>query len=119
MAEPQKIVFTREDLEDMMGQRVFDWQWDRVQEFLNNKPKPSINISKEYLFTNHPDIISVIKEEMRINERNKNIKAYEKETGLAVGILRQNRYSTAPPYEWYGPDPEPSKRHVTPEPIQD
>jgi hypothetical protein len=29
-----KIVMTRDDLEDMMGQRLFDWQWEYAQNIL-------------------------------------------------------------------------------------
>lgn len=40
-------------------------------------------------------------------EPNENIEIFKKETELANSILRRNRYSTVPPYKWYGPDPEP------------
>jgi hypothetical protein len=39
-----------------------------------------------------------------------NVEAFKKEAELASSILRRNRYSTVPPYKWYGPDPEPPKR---------
>jgi hypothetical protein len=39
----------------------------------------------------------------------RNDEEYKKEAELASSILRRNRYSTTPPYQWYGPDPEPKK----------
>lgn len=55
-------IMTREDLEDMLSQRISDLQWDRVQEFLHKKTKPQI--SKEDLFTNRPSMIDIIREEI-------------------------------------------------------
>lgn len=40
--------------------------------------------------------------------KQENNRAYEQEVELAQSILKRNRYSTVPPYEWYGPDPEPT-----------
>jgi hypothetical protein len=40
-----------------------------------------------------------------------NRKAFEREAEIESGsVLRRNRYSTVPPYVWYGPDPEPERR---------
>ena len=39
-----------------------------------------------------------------------NTEAFKREVDLSNSILRQNRYNTAPPYQWYGPDPEPKER---------
>ena len=55
-------IITREDLEDMLSQRISDLQWNRVHEFLHEKTKPQI--SKEDLFTNRPSMINVIREEI-------------------------------------------------------
>jgi len=46
------------------------------------------------------------------DEAEKNIEAFKRETDLANSILRRNRYSTVPPYKWYGPDPEPVKNPI-------
>lgn len=47
--------------------------------------------------------------ELRKIIKRENNKTYEKEAEVAQSILKRNRYSTVPPYEWYGPDPEPTK----------
>ena len=44
---------------------------------------------------------------LQLRLRARNIAEFERETDQALSILRRNRYSTVPPYEWIGPDPEP------------
>ena len=44
---------------------------------------------------------------------NENIEAFEREVDLSNSILRRNRYNTTPPYQWYGPNPEPKERPPT------
>lgn len=79
---------------------------NKEHEVAKNKPFV-INVSKEDLFTNRPDMISVIREETRQQE---NQAIYEKEMELSSSILKVNRYNTAPPFQWYGPDPEPERK---------
>lgn len=38
-----------------------------------------------------------------------NLKSFKDEEKLAFSILQKNRHSTAPPFQWFGPDPEPAK----------
>lgn len=60
-------VMTREDLEDMLSQRISNLQWNRVQEFLHNKTKKPQIISKEDLFINRPSLVAVIQNEIEKN----------------------------------------------------
>ena len=61
-----EIPMTRDDLEDIMQCRVFDWQWERVQEFFQNGVI-RIGINKEDLTTDRPDLISEMTEVIRTN----------------------------------------------------
>jgi hypothetical protein len=58
-----KINMTREDLEGLLGERIFDWQWEWVKGVLIDKKK--VSVRREDLFTTPPDTISVVKEEIR------------------------------------------------------
>lgn len=66
-----EIPITREDLERILGIHVFDWQWKRLQEHFiyqakyQCKPGIGINISKEELLTDRPNIISVLRENIQ------------------------------------------------------
>jgi hypothetical protein len=118
MDDKPVIKMTREDLEGLLGEKIMDWQWGWVEDVLLNK-KRTLRMSKEELFTNRPNLIHVITEEMRQNWLNSiqtdNNAAYVKEVEAAQSILRRNRYSTVAPFEWYGPDPEPlSVKHGDP-----
>lgn len=62
-----RINMTREDLEGLLGERIFDWQWEWVLEVLIKKQKPKLRINREDLFTVQPDPISVVTEEIRRN----------------------------------------------------
>lgn len=39
-----------------------------------------------------------------------NDEVYKVESELANTMLKRNRYNTLPPYQWYGPDPEPESK---------
>lgn len=61
----KRISMTREDLEGLLGEKIFDWQWEWVNEVLIRKQKPNLRVNKEDLTTNRPDMLSVLQEEMR------------------------------------------------------
>jgi hypothetical protein len=91
---------TREDLEGLLGEKVDDWQWERVVEVLIKKQKPKLR--KGAMDRPHrPDPLKLFQKDVQ------NVEVYEQELDAANSILRRNRYNTKEPYEWFGPDPEP------------
>jgi hypothetical protein len=99
----KRIAMTREDLEGLLGEKIFDWQWEWVVEVLIKKQTPTLRRKDPSAF--RPATIETLAEEIR---RRGNEEAYKKEVLASNSILRRNRYSTKPPYLWYGPDPEPT-----------
>lgn len=78
--------------------------WVYIKNALAWKPKVKKDLSIGKI-----DILSVMRDEMRKED---NRMMYEKEMNLANSILKRNRYSTVPPYQWYGPDPEPFPKNL-------
>ena len=54
-----------EDLEGLLGEKIFDWQWEWVIEVLIKKQKPNLRVNKEDLTTNRPDMIAVLTDAMK------------------------------------------------------
>lgn len=56
---------TREELEEILGIRVYDWQWERYRDWSSGKTiphlyHPRVSITKEELTTVRPDMIAVL-----------------------------------------------------------
>ena len=58
-----KTSMTREEFEEILGQPIMNWQWERIANFVGAK-QPQVSISKEDLFTNRPSMIDIIREEI-------------------------------------------------------